>query len=202
MKSLTKTQRIYVAVLVVVVSAFAVDKVFLSGDGSVQQAGADGGPTPGQFAPPPAAPLAPMPLPAGTIQEKATLAEVLRSCDTLAIESVREAFQPSESWLLVLTPPPPPPPTPSPESDPEEPEPISEIKTAALLKAQAFADTHRLVSVIRTNDGGTALVGEKVVSFGQALDGFKLVRLTEQSAFFEADGMRVELRLPKNGQSH
>ncbi len=192
MKSLTKSQRVYVVVLAVVVMAFLIDALFLGGDGSVQQAGAEGVP----LASLQAVPAGPVPSVVSATPKDGTkgLAEALRACDTLDIQSIREAFEPSESWQLILSPPPP-----VEEETPGHSTP--QAKSAALLKAQSFAKSHNLVSIIRNSDGGTALIDDRVVEVGQTLAGFTLVRLTERAVFFEADGVRVELRLPNDGHS-
>jgi len=198
MKKLTKSQRVYVTMLAVALVAFAVDTLFLRGEGRVQEAGAEsiGSPPP----PPPLTPTPSAPTPVAipvTPVRSTNLAETLAACDTIEMDQIREAFQPSPQWLEALRPPPPEP-GPSPEvttgTSPDHSAGSPE-DAQAVLRAQEFVRTHKLMSIIRTSDGGTALVDGYVVQIGGKLDGFALVRLTERGAVFEAGGVQVELRL-------
>ena len=188
MKKLTKSQRVYMTMLAVALVAFTVDTVFLGGEARVQQAGAETLAIP--FTPPAAPPVEPAPAPDRT----ASLAEALKACDTEDISQVPEAFEPSASWRETLCPPPPEPTLPGGLSvntaEPDTPE-----AALAVRQAQRFAETHNLMSIIRTSNGGTALVDGQLVQVGRKLDGFTLLRLTERGAVFEAGGKQVELRL-------
>ena len=200
MKKLTKSQRVYLALLIVAIVAFTVDTLFLRGEGRVQQASAEAlTPAIEPLSPPPVEPILTVeaaPIGAGDF------VEALKACESVDIAEVREAFVPSEEWLKALAPPPPPPPDsggPDVAVVPGEPTPPDAQEEAlAILRARQFAKTHNLMSIIRTSDGGTALVDGQVVQVGRKLDGFTLVELTERGAVFEADGKQIELRLSED----
>jgi hypothetical protein len=184
--------------LAVALVAFIVDTVFLRGEGRVQQAGAEIIEPIGPAAQPAIITTEPVPPVQPQPEDTPSLTVALKACEAIDIAEIPEAFQPSESWLQALCPPPP--------ADAEIPE-LLPVPTGneppaddamAILRARRFAKAHSLMSIIRTSNGGTALVDGQLVQVGGKLDGFTLVSLTERGAVFEADGRQIELRLSKD----
>jgi hypothetical protein len=61
--------------------------------------------------------------------------------------------------------------------------------------ATAFAATHRLSAVLVEGRVSYALVGDRFLTPGQEIDGFKLVSVGDRFAVFEGQGSRVVLKL-------
>ena len=175
---LTKSQKVYVAVLAAAVAAFLVDRVFLGGP--VDEASAA---EPGSAAvEAPALNAAPAEAPSGP-SIAARLAE-LQHTHAVDPRHMREAFLPSAAWSRRLRPPA----SPSNSQRPTTP-------TNTTSRIDQFVASHRLKSILHLDDGGVALVDDKVVPIGGTLDGFKLLELTEDAAIFDLQGQRAELRL-------
>lgn len=166
---LTKSHKVYLLVLGLAATGLAVDRLFL-GPGQT-------GPAPAQAVP--SAPAAsPSVAPAQATAAAATtlpsvaarLAELARRED-LDPASVPEAFVPPKSWTVQAA--------------------------AKASAAQAFAQTHRLTSIVFSAQSGSVTVGDKMITAGQVLDGFRLVSILRRSVLFESveGGDRVELRL-------
>lgn len=81
---------------------------------------------------------------------------------------VREAFAPSDEWLLVL-------------SAPKVVAPLPQADLPA-----EFTRKHKLTSVLLAGSAGCAVVDGKIVRIGQELDGFRLVSLEPDCAVFHA----------------
>ena len=176
---LTKSQKVYVAVLVTAVAAFLVDRVFLGGDGPVEQASA-AGPGVGAAEAPRSVP------PSGASDAPsvgARLAE-LQEAHPVDLQHVREAFVPSDAWNQQLRPR-------QPRQDPSQPS----APAGSSSRADEFVAGHRLKSILHLDDGGVALVDDKVVRIGQTVDGFKLIELTENAAVFVLHDQRARLQL-------
>lgn len=62
--------------------------------------------------------------------------------------------------------------------------------------ATVFRMRHRLVAVMVGSSGAYAMVDDQTLLPGQVIDGFRLVRVDQRSALFEADGRTVELLVP------
>ena len=65
---------------------------------------------------------------------------------------------------------------------------------------KTFQERHHLIAVLKSSKGGMAILDGKSVRPGQSVDGFKLVRVGENSAVFESSGKTVEMQLPVNAQ--
>lgn len=64
----------------------------------------------------------------------------------------------------------------------------------------SFQERHHLIAVLKSSKGGMAILDGKSVRPGQSVDGFKLIRVGENSAVFQANGKTVEMQLPVNAQ--
>jgi len=67
--------------------------------------------------------------------------------------------------------------------------------TAAEDPGTGFAATHRLSAVLLEGRVSYALVGDRFLTPGQEMDGFKLVSVGDRFAVFERGGSRVVLKL-------
>jgi len=173
---LSKTQKIYLALGVIAVAAFVVDRVFL-GSGSrgpaPARAAAD---TPGPAAAqPPPAPAPPLAVPRSDRPSLADRLDALAKDADVDVGRMRDAFVPPPSWIAV---------TKSPEPEVVEPS-----------AAEKFAASHTLTAVLLAGKGGCAVVNGKVIQVGQEVDGFELVSLARECAVFQGGQERVELRL-------
>ena len=189
--TLTKTQRIYVGILALAIGAFMVDRMFLSGGPAEAQAA-----TPYQS--PVALSVGSASSPAGSAGSAGSAGEALQLLAALAgeradLSELRNAFRPSPAWSADLFPPAPVAPTAPAESAPLAATPA---KSAAL---QRFTQDHSVMSIIRTDEGGYALIDGQLVNVGNKLDGFTLVELTDSAAVFASDAGRVELKLGSAG---
>jgi hypothetical protein len=92
---------------------------------------------------------------------------------------MREAFAPSPAWLASL-----------------------EVEKPAVAAAEPerdltadFPRQHKLTSVLRRGNGGSAIVDGKFVEIGEQVDGYRLIGLTADSAIFRSPRHAKEVRL-------
>jgi hypothetical protein len=197
--ALTKRQISLIAVLGSSVIGFIVDQVFLA-PGALEPAKASASAsrpqTPAAPAARPATASAPATAPAAAAPVSAksagapvaaatamqvSLAERLKS---LALTDrdpteMREAFAPSPAWLASL-----------------------EVEKPAVAAAEPerdltadFTGRHKLTSVLRRGNGGSAIVDGKFVEIGEQVDGYRLIGLTADSAIFRSPRDAKEVRL-------
>jgi len=91
---------------------------------------------------------------------------------------IREAFAPSAAWLASL--------------DEAKPKPSGAREPDSTAD---FARQHKLTSVLRRGNVGSAIVDGKVVEVGEQLDGYRLTGLTADSAVFMSPRHPKEVRL-------
>jgi hypothetical protein len=179
---LTRSQKIVLAVLAVAITALVVDRLFLAssatGPRQARASSADAAP-----APPEADPVQ-APEAAAAAEAATRFAERLEAAAErfeLDPAAMRDGFTLEAAWREELAGP---------------PEPVQQAEAEPQPSpADQFAGAHTLTSVVLTTKGGSAVVDGRVVPLGHDLDGFTLVRLTQNTAVFEADGEEVELRL-------
>ncbi len=176
---LTVKHKVYGAVLVVGVIGVTVDQVFIL----PEQAAADRiSPELDAIVRPPAADAGPAGIPATPISTaRAAIAdrlEAVAAARDFDLDRVPNAFLPPKSWVVV-----------------ETPDPWRAIRASA----ETFDLTHVLTAVMAADDGGYAIIDGRTLFIGQVLDGFELIAVSRRSAVLEADGMRVELMLPDQG---
>ena len=176
--TLTKTQRIYVGILALAIGAFGVDRLVLGGGPDEAQATAPHRP--------PALSAGPAPTgPTGQAGQVLGLLAAL-SGEGVDLSNLRNAFQPSAAWSAKLFPPAPAAPATSVSVAPAAATPA---KSQALMQ---FAQDHHVMSIIRTNGGGSALIDGRLINVGNKLNGFTLIELTDTAAIFASDAGRVE----------
>jgi hypothetical protein len=90
---------------------------------------------------------------------------------------IREAFVPSAAWLASFE-------EAKPSGAREPPDSTAD-----------FARRHKLTSVLRRGNVGSAIVDGKVVEIGEQLDGYRLTGLTADSAVFRSPRHPKEVRL-------
>lgn len=90
--------------------------------------------------------------------------------------AIREAFAPSAAWLASL----------------EEGRPGAGPQPDL---AADFVRAHKLTSVLRRSQVGSAVIDGKVVVIGECLDGYRLIALTADSAIFRSPQGAKEVRL-------
>ena len=93
--------------------------------------------------------------------------------------AIREAFAPSAAWLASL------------EEAKPKPSGVQEPPDSTA----DFARQHKLTSVLRRGNVGSAVVDGKVVEIGEQLDGYRLTGLTADSAVFRSPRHSKEVRL-------
>jgi hypothetical protein len=90
--------------------------------------------------------------------------------------AIREAFAPSAAWLASL--------------EEGRPGPGPQPDSAA-----DFVRAHKLTSVLRRSQVGSAVIDGKVVVIGECLDGYRLIALAADSAIFRSPQGAKEVRL-------
>jgi pyruvate/2-oxoglutarate dehydrogenase complex dihydrolipoamide acyltransferase (E2) component len=178
---LTKARIGSLAALGIVLAAFAVDRVFLSSETTApRQAHAASEPLPPapKAAPAPAVQAPAEPAAGPARPSAASRLKALAGAENLDIADFRDAFVPAPAWLAQL-------------KTPEPPVHVQETD-----EAQEFAQRHTLTAVFVIPGGGGAIVNGKTVSVGEELDGFRLVRLSPNSALFQGAKDQVEVSLP------
>lgn len=182
---MTRERKIYAAVLGVALMALTADKLFFGPPES--QAGApanllvNGGSRPAPpahgivvvKATPPAD--APNPLSLNALTQRM---RQVRDLEQLDLENCPDLFHAPKSWA-----------------------PPQVVENTA---KQQFLARHRLVAVLKSSHGGMAVLDggdRKSVRVGQVVDGFRLTRLGERSATFEAKEGTIELQITPDAAS-
>jgi len=180
---LSRQQKIYLAILALVLGALLVDRLFRSRQPAPAEANAEpetvaveastySDPLPGETIP------AMMDLPDPNSQppsiKLAQQLEILLPDECLDLDQARDAFSLPAAWLDELC----------------APNPLGQADAAA-----RFAKSHQLKAVLIDGQNSSALVDDHLLRLGQELDGFKLVAVNESSATFAAGTKRVILKL-------
>jgi hypothetical protein len=95
--------------------------------------------------------------------------------------SIREAFAPSSAWLAAL--------------EDAKPAPPAEPTAAAADSTADFTRQHKLTSVLRRGNAGSAIVDGKFIEIGEQVDGYRLIGLTADSAVFRSPRQAKEVML-------
>lgn len=177
---LSKSRKCYLAGLAIVVTAFLAYRLFLGAEdrGPAAAQASPAAPAAPKAAPPPVSAEKPQGLSASSLAER--LAALAKSED-LDPARMRDAFVLPEAWRRELAPPAPSPSLPA--------------------GTETFIQEHKLTSVVLTGDGGSAIVNGKFLRLGHALDGYRLLHLTQSQAVFESveGNNQVVLPLEKTG---
>ncbi len=172
--TLTKSQKIYVAIMVIVLMALLIDRTLLQPEPA--QASAR------QYAVPPSmrdpvdleAPRSEGPAPRQVaIARKLEQVAEQRGLDPTG---VIDAFRPSPMWLQFA-------------EAPVGPEQVESL-------VERFMKAHTLAAVMGSGEEGGAIVDGRTLLIGQVLDGFTLVSVGPRSAILESGDARVVLTLP------
>lgn len=70
-------------------------------------------------------------------------------------------------------------------------------KTPKKDPAAEFRTRHKLDAIMKTTHGGVAIVDGKSVRVGEKLEGLKLLAIDAQTASFGADGLVIQMKLPR-----
>ncbi len=177
MMTLTKSQRVYVAIMVIAVVALLIDRTLLQPEqatagaaAALQYAISPSTRSPDDPGSPPSEGPAPRQV---AIARKLEQIAEQRGLDPTG---VIDAFRPSPMWLQLG----------EAQVDPAQPE----------LLAERFRKTHTLTAVMGSGDKGWAIVDGRTLFIGQVLDGFTLVSVGQRSAILESGDTRVQLTLP------
>jgi len=108
--------------------------------------------------------------------------DCLRREQGLEPAACQDAFCPSPSWLADL--------------QPQEP-PGSDQQ-----RAREFVQRRRLKAVLRSANGGAAIIDDQYLTVGQTLDGFQLLRVGDRSAVLVSDRAHVTLELDPQNQAN
>src|SRR5688572_29812322 len=203
----TKQKKIYAAVLGLAVTAFAADRWVIGHDAAPEEAEqllmTSNTTTAAAPVSTTAALVTGQPVmaagavaPVAAAPNTSTLARRLREVATAERLDLAEVSDASRVSPVCL-PPPPPPPAPKVEAP----------KVARDLVAEFHKD-HRLDAVMKngTKGGGLAIIDGKTVRPGQALDGFRLLKVNDRSALFVGKGLqgedlRLELRIERGPEN-
>lgn len=177
--TLTKRQKISLAIFAIAIAALVVDRVFL-GEGSIPAGASASSSPPPVTDTPPASPPADVNVPSSTIRLNQRL-------ETLWLERVRDINQPRdvftlpEEWLNDIL--------------PKEPEKVPEPEKDA---ATIFVTSHQLQAVLISGLIRCVTVNDHVLELGDELEGFKLIAIEEDSATFVAGDRQVTLTKKKD----
>lgn len=178
--TLTKSQKVYVAILVIGVVALVIDRTLLQ----PEQAAA-GAASALQYAISPSTRVRVPDDPGSPRSEGPAPRQVAiaRKLEQIAEQrgldptGVVDAFRPSPMWLA-----------------------LSETPVAPAVQVESLADrfrkAHTLTAVMGSGDQGWAIVDGRTLFIGRVLDGFTLVSVGQRSAVLESGDARVVLTLP------
>lgn len=197
---MSQQRKIYLAVLLVAIAALVVDRALLSG-GALQ-------PEPAEGAPPSRAEgqtggeaeaggeavdldsveraLAQIDASVASFREGGGLAEAfatLAERRSLTVESPANAFAMPDHW----------------KPDPEPERSVSDGGDAGPGAVALFEREHKLQAVMQHSEGeGLAIVDNRPVRVGEAVDGFTLTKVAADVATFEREGEVARLRLQRD----
>lgn len=166
-------QIVYGGLLAIAVVALVIDRIFFA-EPSKAQASPE---LPGKLEPPPAVSVAPVAEPADGL-----ISEHLNSIPAVDLKAMPDAFAPSKAWILA-TQPPPPPPLPAPPPDKVD------------HRAAEFVAAHKLSALLKSHNGGAAVIDGEMVRVGETLDGYTLTAVQGGSARFTNGSSVVDLTM-------
>jgi len=169
---LSRQQKIYLAILALVLGALLVDRLFRSRQIVAAEASAYSDPLPGETIP--AMTDLPEPNSQPPSMKLAQQFEILLPDECLDSDQARDAFSLPAAWLDEL---------------------CAQNLLGQADAAARFAKSHQLKAVLIDGKMRSALVDDHLLIPGQELDGFKLVAVNQSSATFAAGRRRVVLKL-------
>ena len=179
---ISKRQKVYVAILALVLTALLVDRVFLAPETT--------GPDEANALPAPLAGEAPprfvAPLPrAEKRSAQESLADRLKAISgskKLDPKEIKDAFRTPQAWLDEY----------SPKVQKDSP------PTPTITPTAEFMQKHQIKAVMVHGKISSVIIDNRYLFVGQKIDGFTLVSVNEHSATFESDNHRVVLMLKKD----
>jgi len=179
MMTLTKSQKVYVAIMIIAVLALLIDRTLLQ----PEQAAA-GAASALQYAISPSTSIPDRsdpgsPRSEGPAPRQVAIARRLEQiAEQRGLDPTRviDAFRPSPMWIHVGD------------------VPVGPVR--AELLAERFRKAHTLAAVMGSGDEGWAIVDGRTLFIGQVLDGFTLVSVGQRSAVLASGDARVVLSLP------
>ena len=175
MMTLTKSQRVYVAIMVIGVVALLIDRTLLQPEpaqaSALQYAISPSTRDPVDLEAPRSEGPAPRQV---AIARKLEQIAEQRGLDPTG---VIDAFRPSPMWLALGE------------------VPVAPVETGLL--AERFRKGHTLTAVMGSGDQGWAIVDGRTLFIGRVLDGFTLISVGQRSAVLESGDTRVVLTLPE-----
>ena len=173
---LSKRQISGVAVLVIALIALVYDRTFLDRGNGPARASASS-----NAAPTEPTPEAAIPPNSNTEPPRIGLAQRLETLwaeRNLNMSQARDVFSLPASWLADVRP----------ATPVVHPPTVQDAVTV-------FKTNHQLKGVLMTDQTCCVTVNDHILRLGEAIDGFKLVAIKEDTATFEADGKQVSLKL-------
>ena len=176
--TLTKSQKVYVAILVIGAVALVIDRTLLQPEQAVagaasalQYAISPSARDPGD----PGSPRSEGPAP----RQVAIARRLEQIAEQRGLDptGVIDAFRPSPMWLQLGE------------------VPVGPVEAESL--AERFRRAHTLTAVMGSGDEGGAIVDGRTLFIGRALDGFTLISVGQRSAVLESGDTRVVLSLPE-----
>ena len=179
---ISKRQKVYVAILALVLTALLVDRVFLAPETT--------GPDEANALPAPLAGEAPPrfgdPLPrVEKRSDQESLTDRLKAISgpkKLDPKEIKDAFRTPQAWM-----------------DEYSPKVQKDLHPApTITPAAEFMRKHRLKAVMVNDKTRSVVIDDRYLFVGQKIDGFTLVSVNEHSATFELNNHRVVLTLKKD----
>ena len=170
----------YVAVLVLVLAALLVDRVFLAPEtAGPEEANALPSPPSGK-----APPMLSAALPhAEKRSDQESLADRLKAISgskELDLIGIKDAFRTPQAWM-----------------DEYSPKVRNDSNPTPVTLAAEFMRNHRLKAVMVNSKTSSIVIDDRCLFVGQEFDGFTLVSVNEHSATFESNNTRVVLTLKR-----
>ena len=180
---LSKQHKIYGVVLGLAAAAFAGDRFGLFGGSEAGVAETVAVATSTERTPRVAKPAAATAAPVAT-ESQNNLADRLRAAATAGnvsdVTNVRDAFAADESWAPVKP------------AEVVAEAPVEQVDDTV----DRFLAAHKLSAVMKSSNGGIAVIDGRAIGKGQAVAGFKLVSVTERSATLRRGKYVVQMTLP------
>lgn len=173
---LSMKQAVYGALLAIAGVAFVIDRIYFAEPAKAQAA--------------PELPVAPAPTPAVSLAPIAEpsdglISDHLKSLPSIDLKLMPDAFAPSKAWLSAIQPPP----ATLPSLPPAPPPDTTDHR------AIAFAAAHKLSAVLKSHNGGAAIVDGEMIQVGQMLDGYTLTSIQSGSVRFTSGDSVVDLTM-------
>lgn len=177
---LSKQHKIYAAVLGLAVSALAADQLMTApADAEAAEVAVAITPAPrsAQAVSTTTAPAATQAAPVADTETLAARLQEVAAAAAVDTQAVSDAFMPSQQWAKTDN-------------------PVEQAPEIALAKT--FLRQHRLTAVMKSGDGGVAVIDGKPFKPGQTVDGFRLVAVGERSAVLRRGVAKIELKLKQS----